>query len=207
MHRRQTKKTLVIQFYNALVQGDIATLRALGRPDYIQHNPAFETGLAGLNKRINERPARPLGSPPIPALEFVRTAAEGDFLWLLRKMPPLAPGEERANVDIFRVQDARLHSTGTIRRPSPAGASHRKTTTADSDGRQYQKEKRCVQARKTVSRPESSSQQLEYAVNGAVGEAVTDADSDDVINPIILRSRRFKQRSDPKIVAFRVNDP
>src|SRR5437660_2476653 len=98
-------KALVIRFYNALAQGDVGTLQALGRPDYIQHNPAFETGLAGLIKRINERPARPPpGSSPIPPLEFVRTAAEGDLVWTLRRMPPPAPGKERANVDIFRVQ-------------------------------------------------------------------------------------------------------
>lgn len=104
----ETNKALVIRFYNALVQGDTATLQALGRPDYIQHNPAFETGLAGLIKRLNERPARPPGSPPIPPLEFVRTAAEGDFVWMLRMMPPPAPGKERANVDIFRVQDGKI---------------------------------------------------------------------------------------------------
>jgi predicted SnoaL-like aldol condensation-catalyzing enzyme len=97
-----------IRFYNALAQGDVATLQAFGRPDYIQHNPAFETGLAGLIKRINERPARPPGSPPIPPLEFVRTAAEGDFVWTLRRMPPPGPGKERANVDIFRVQDGKV---------------------------------------------------------------------------------------------------
>jgi hypothetical protein len=29
----QTDKAVVVRFYNALVQGDIATLQALGRPD------------------------------------------------------------------------------------------------------------------------------------------------------------------------------
>jgi predicted SnoaL-like aldol condensation-catalyzing enzyme len=139
----ETNKALVIRFYNALVQGDTATLQALGRPDYIQHNPAFETGLAGLIKRLNERPARPPGSPPIPPLEFVRTAAEGDFVWMLRRMP--APGKERANVDIFRVQDGKVPSTGTIRRPCPARAGRRKTTTAGSDGANIKKiERPCL---------------------------------------------------------------
>jgi predicted SnoaL-like aldol condensation-catalyzing enzyme len=117
----ETNKTLVIRFYNALAQGDTATLQALGRPDYIQHNPAFETGLAGLIKRINERPARPPGSPPIPPLEFVRTAAEGDFVWLLRKMPQPAPGKERANVDIFRVQDGKVAEHWDYQETFPRG--------------------------------------------------------------------------------------
>lgn len=131
----EANKALAIRFYNALAQGDTATLQALGRPDYIQHNPAFETGLAGLIKRINERPALPPGSPPLPPLQFVRTAAEGDFVWLLRKMPPPAPGKERANVDISACRTAKSPNTGTIRRPSPAETSRRKTTTAASDDR------------------------------------------------------------------------
>jgi predicted SnoaL-like aldol condensation-catalyzing enzyme len=117
----EANKALAIRFYNALAQGDIATLQALGRPDYIQHNPAFETGLAGLIKRISERPARPPGSPPIPPLEFVRTAAEGDFVWLLRKMPPLASGKERANVDIFRVQDGKVAEHWDYQETFPRG--------------------------------------------------------------------------------------
>jgi predicted SnoaL-like aldol condensation-catalyzing enzyme len=117
----ETNKALVIRFYNALVQGDTATLQALGRPDYIQHNPAFETGLAGLIKRINERPARPPGSPSVPPLEFVRTAAEGDFVWLLRKMPQPAPGKERANVDIFRVQDGKVAEHWDYQETFPRG--------------------------------------------------------------------------------------
>jgi predicted SnoaL-like aldol condensation-catalyzing enzyme len=114
----EANKALVIRFYNALVQGDIATLQALGRSDYIQHNPAFETGLAGLIKRINERPP---GAPSVPPLEFVRTAAEGDFVWLLRRMPPPAPGRERANVDIFRVQDGKVAEHWDYQETFPRG--------------------------------------------------------------------------------------
>src|SRR5260370_14508154 len=77
----EANKALVIRFYNALVQGDISTLQALGRPDYIQHNPAFETGLAALIKRISLRPGRPPGSQPTPPRQFVRTTALGVFMW------------------------------------------------------------------------------------------------------------------------------
>jgi predicted SnoaL-like aldol condensation-catalyzing enzyme len=117
----EANKALVIRFYNALAQGDVGTLQALGRPDYIQHNPAFETGLTGLINRIKERPARPPGSPPIPPLEFVRTAAEGDLVWTLRKMPPPGPGKERANVDIFRVQDGKVAEHWDYQETFPRG--------------------------------------------------------------------------------------
>lgn len=72
-------RELVIRFYNALPQQDYATLEALARPDYIQHNPMFETGIQGLINGLKQRPQRTPGDPPIPPLEFIRTVAEGDL--------------------------------------------------------------------------------------------------------------------------------
>jgi predicted SnoaL-like aldol condensation-catalyzing enzyme len=108
----QNKQT-VIRFYNALMQGDIDTLKALGRPDYRQHNPAYGDTLQGLVDRIHARPARPEGAPPIPPLQFVRVIAEGDYVMLLRRMGVTpgtepTPEAERANVDIFRLQDGKV---------------------------------------------------------------------------------------------------
>ena len=107
---RRTKET-VIRFCNALIQSDIATLHELGREDYIQHSPFFETGLQGLEKMIRSRPPWPGGKPP--PLEFVRVIAEGDFVMTLRRiLPPpergLPPEKEMANVDVFRVQDGKV---------------------------------------------------------------------------------------------------
>jgi len=61
MSETNAVKDLVVRFYNALAQGDIETLQALGRPDYIQHNPYFETGIEGLVKAIQAQPARQAG--------------------------------------------------------------------------------------------------------------------------------------------------
>jgi predicted SnoaL-like aldol condensation-catalyzing enzyme len=109
----EVNKQLVIRFYNALMQGDVATLKALGRPDYRQHNPAYGDTLQGLVDRIAERAPRPAGAPPIPPLQFVRVIAEGDYVMLLRRMPIApnpepTPQAERANVDIFRVQEGKV---------------------------------------------------------------------------------------------------
>jgi predicted SnoaL-like aldol condensation-catalyzing enzyme len=104
-------RELVIRFYNAIPQQDYATLEALARPDYIQHNPNFETGIQGLINGLRQRPQRKPGDPPIPPIEFIRTIAEGDFVWTLRRMPlppGSPPGAEKANVDIFRVQDGKV---------------------------------------------------------------------------------------------------
>jgi predicted SnoaL-like aldol condensation-catalyzing enzyme len=109
----EANKQTAIRFYNALMQGDVETLKALGRPDYRQHNPAYGDTLQGLVDRINQRAPRPAGSPPIPQLQFVRVIAEGDFVMLLRRMPVApnpepTPQAERANVDIFRLQDGKV---------------------------------------------------------------------------------------------------
>jgi predicted SnoaL-like aldol condensation-catalyzing enzyme len=122
----EQNKQLVIRFYNALAQGDTDTLKALGRPDYRQHNPAYGDTLQGLIDRIHERPARPAGSPPIPPLQFVRTVAEGDFVWLLRRMGTTpgsepTPEAERANVDIFRVQDGKVAEHWDYQETFPRG--------------------------------------------------------------------------------------
>jgi predicted SnoaL-like aldol condensation-catalyzing enzyme len=103
----QSNKEIVIAFYNALAQRDFDLMKKLGRSDYIQHNPAATTGLQGL---IDYLQARPL-AVPMPALEFVRTIAEGDVVMLLRRVPaPTATDAQavRAIIDIFRVQDGKV---------------------------------------------------------------------------------------------------
>jgi predicted SnoaL-like aldol condensation-catalyzing enzyme len=99
-------RDLVIAFYNAIAQRDYAAIRRLGRPDYIQHDPDFETGLDGLVRTLQAR-TTPAATQP---LDFVRVLVDGDFVMTLRRAPPLPsrasePGAEIAIVDIFRVQD------------------------------------------------------------------------------------------------------
>jgi predicted SnoaL-like aldol condensation-catalyzing enzyme len=126
MSNTQESKDTVVRFYNALAQGDIATLQKLGRPDYIQHNPFFETGIDGLIKMIRSRPVRPSDAPPIPPLEFVRIIAEGDYVMTLRRMPARGeraslPDSEVANVDIFRVQDGKVAEHWDYQEQFPRG--------------------------------------------------------------------------------------
>ena len=98
-------RDVVIAFYNGIAQRDYETLRRFGRPDYIQHNPDFETGLDGLIRTLQAR-TTPGATQP---LEFVRVLVDGDVVMTLRRAPPLSdrasePGAEIAIVDIFRVQ-------------------------------------------------------------------------------------------------------
>lgn len=112
-HTPKQNKEIVIGFYNALARGDVATLQKLGRPDYRQHNPNYGDTLQGLVDNIHARPARAPDAPPVAPLVFVRSAAEGDYVVLLRRMGPMpgtdpTPEAEKANVDWFRVQDCKV---------------------------------------------------------------------------------------------------
>lgn len=106
MSKVRSNRQLVIDFFNAVARRDYETIQQLGRPDYIQHNPDFETGLDGLMRTLRSR-TTPAASAP---LAFVRVLEDGDVVMTLRRMPPLPeraaePGAEIAIVDIFRVQD------------------------------------------------------------------------------------------------------
>ena len=113
----EKNKDVVIRFYNALAHGDIATVRELGRPDYIQHNPSAATGLQGVIDFFQSRPPQPAGTPPAPPLQFVRVIADDSFVMTLQRIAPLPtvagqpappPDGELALVDIFRIQDGKV---------------------------------------------------------------------------------------------------
>lgn len=122
-----TPKETVLAFYNAIAQRDYDTLRRLGRPDYIQHNPAFETGLEGLIANLQARPP----APKPPPIDFVRVIAEDDLVMTLRRLPAQGeraslPGAELALVDIFRVQDGLVAEHWDYREQFPRGSAEPK---------------------------------------------------------------------------------
>jgi predicted SnoaL-like aldol condensation-catalyzing enzyme len=134
----ERNREVVLRFYNALVQGDVNTLQALGRPDYIQHNPNFETGLDGLINAVKSRPPRSTAAPAIPPLQFVRVIADTELVMTLRRAPvsagagqPENPAAERAVVDIFRVQDGKVAEHWDYMETFPRGA----TAPKNSNGR------------------------------------------------------------------------
>jgi predicted SnoaL-like aldol condensation-catalyzing enzyme len=111
--KAEHNKQIASGFYNALMRGDIDTLKKLGRPDYRQHNPAYGDTLQGLVDRIHERPAPAAGAPPPAPLQFVRAVSDCEYVVFLRRMGPKpgvepTPEAERANVDFFRIQDGKV---------------------------------------------------------------------------------------------------
>jgi predicted SnoaL-like aldol condensation-catalyzing enzyme len=122
----ERSKQLVIRFYNALAQRDLATIRALGRADYIQHNPAVATGLEAVIEWFQRLPAP--ASKPAP-LQFVRVIAEGDYVVTIRRIPdvgtdskPADPERERAIVDVWRVQDGQVAEHADFYEQFPRGS-------------------------------------------------------------------------------------
>jgi predicted SnoaL-like aldol condensation-catalyzing enzyme len=106
----QTKQ-IATRFYDALRRGDVATIRELGDPNYIQHNPAVPTGLDAVINFFSSRPAPPPGSPPPAPARYHMVIAEGDKVMFLQRLPagPNAPaGAERALIDIFRVANGKV---------------------------------------------------------------------------------------------------
>ena len=112
-------KQLVMRFYNALIAGDKATLTEVMREDYKQHQPEAESGRAGLFKFIDKRPPLPAGSPPPPAPKFIRTVAEGDYVFLFVHFAAGQGRPERAAVDMFRIQDGKLAEHWAVIQPVP----------------------------------------------------------------------------------------
>lgn len=128
LHTPAQNKEIATRFYNALAQGDIATLQANGRPDYRQHNPNYGDTLQGLIDVIRARPARAPDAPPIAPLQFIRSVAEGDFVVFLRRMGPSpgvepTPEAERANVDFFRIQDCKVAEHWDYQETFPRGTN------------------------------------------------------------------------------------
>ena len=62
----EANKQVAIRFYDALRRADIATIRELGDPGYIQHNPEVPTGIDGVIKFFSGRPAPAPGTPAPP---------------------------------------------------------------------------------------------------------------------------------------------
>lgn len=120
----EANKQIAIRFYDALRRADIATIRELGDPGYIQHNPEVADGIDGVIKFFSGRPAPAPGTPAPPPATYFMTIAEGDKVMLLQRLPgrPGAPaGSQRALVDIFRIKDGKVAEHWDYQEAFPRG--------------------------------------------------------------------------------------
>lgn len=83
------------------INGDITALDRYWAQNYIQHNPHFPSGTAGLKNAIM---SMPLGSIKY---ELDLATENGDFVMLYGRYTGLGP-KPMVAVDIFRVEDGKL---------------------------------------------------------------------------------------------------
>ena len=107
---------LVTTAYQALFgDHDMTALEKYYREDYIQHNPMAPNGREGLRKFLTDLG---MASAPPTTLTYLRTAADGDLVWLY-SVADFGQGET-AIVDIFRVQDGMIAEHWDVMQAVPA---------------------------------------------------------------------------------------
>ncbi|WP_231755444.1 nuclear transport factor 2 family protein [Bordetella sp. N] len=101
----ETNRKLVVDFYNRVFnQHDVAAIPSVVSDGYKQHNPLVPDGRAPfvnyLTKRFQENPQA--------RSEIIRSATDGDLVWLHVHSTANPQDRGRAIVDIFRVKDGKI---------------------------------------------------------------------------------------------------
>jgi predicted SnoaL-like aldol condensation-catalyzing enzyme len=121
----EANRQLVIGFYSQVFnEHDLAGASEFVANDYVQHNPTVATG----KEAFVEFAAGLLAANPDTHGRIVRSAAEGDLVWLHVH----AGGNEDgtgglAIIDIFRVEDGKITEHWDVLQPVPAEAANENT--------------------------------------------------------------------------------
>lgn len=98
----EANRRLVLEFYEGVfVRRDLSVAERLLAEGYIQHNPRVPDGRAAFIAVFT----RVLAANPTGRSRVVRSAAEGDLVWLHVHSQANPNDRGRAIVDIFRVAD------------------------------------------------------------------------------------------------------
>lgn len=101
----EANRALVVEFYDRFFNGhEVEEAARVVADDYKQHNPQVPDGKAPLVSFFRSFFA---GNPDAKA-RIVRSAADGDLVWLHVHATNGAEDRGRAIVDIFRVQDGKI---------------------------------------------------------------------------------------------------
>lgn len=121
----EANRQLVVDFYTQIFnEHDVAGASEVIADDYIQHNPTVATGKAA----FVEFATGLLAATPDASGRIVRSAAEGDLVWLHVH----AAGNEDgtggfAIIDIFRVEAGKIAEHWDVMQPVPAEAANQNT--------------------------------------------------------------------------------
>jgi predicted SnoaL-like aldol condensation-catalyzing enzyme len=122
--QEERNRQLVLEFYEGVfVRRDMAVAERLLAEDYIQHNPMVPTGRAAFIAVFT----RILAAQPQRTSRVVRSAAEGDLVWLHVHSIPAPGARGSAIVDIFRVADGRIVEHWDVIQPVPETAANPNT--------------------------------------------------------------------------------
>jgi predicted SnoaL-like aldol condensation-catalyzing enzyme len=123
----QANKELVTKAYQGLFgDHDASVLDKYFKKDYIQHNPMAQTGVEGLRGFFY---GFGLDKAPKTQVKFLRTAAEGDMVWLY-SIANFGQGDN-AVVDIFRIEDGKIAEHWDVMQSIPAKTASGNSMTGD----------------------------------------------------------------------------
>lgn len=122
--QEETNRTLVVDFYNAFFNDhDISAAERFVAEDYIQHNPSVPDGRAPIITFFSDN----FQKNPERSSRIVRSAADGDLVWLHVESKQNASDRGVAVVDIFRVEDGKIVEHWDVIQPVPETAANDNT--------------------------------------------------------------------------------
>lgn len=122
--QEETNRKLVVAFYESVfVNKQPETARNFIGDTYIQHNPQVANGrealIEGLSSRIKAQPER--------SNRILRTAADGDLVWLHLLTKSDKNDRGRVVVDIFRVEKGKIVEHWDVMQAIPESSANGNT--------------------------------------------------------------------------------
>lgn len=113
--QEDANRQLVVAFYNQFFNDHDTGSAEVLAPDYIQHNPGVPDGRAP----VVEYFSRYFKTHPDYRSEIMRSAADGDLVWLHVHSTEGDDDPGSAVVDIFRVDDGKIVEHWDVIQPVP----------------------------------------------------------------------------------------
>ncbi|MDB5833792.1 MAG: hypothetical protein JWR14_3622 [Caballeronia sp.] len=119
-----TNRALVVRFYNTVFnQHDLSIASTVLAPNYIQHNPHVPSGSAPFISFFTEH----FKANPEARSTIVRSAADGDLVFLHVHSTSNPQDRGSAIVDIFRVDHGKIAEHWDVIQPVPEHAANDNT--------------------------------------------------------------------------------
>jgi predicted SnoaL-like aldol condensation-catalyzing enzyme len=122
--QEESNRALVIRFYNTVFnQHDLGIASTVLAPDYIQHNPHVPSGSPPFISFFTEH----FKANPEARSTIVRSAADGDLVFLHVHSTSNPQDRGSAIVDIFRVDHGKIAEHWDVIQPVPEHAANENT--------------------------------------------------------------------------------